>query len=285
MGRDPSRGGGSDHSTSCVMRTTHLKRTISRFLYPFKDVPLQQQHPQRQQQQQQQQQQPPRADSMGLVTTPVAPEDDTGRPMTSHPIDGPPDGEGVAARSPVNERDRAERRPSRFNSLTSAASLNSTIDHDQCSSVGSVTPTASASASYSDVSEFFRGAPGLGTADASIDRSNDARRRSRRATKARSSKFKGGSSKRNVFVPKPPELPSGRMAFFTEIFRLKGTIVLRVVPQMILAALMGLFANVVKLVYCGNDVRSNEVGGIGKFTSFSVFPCGHCLLISKPRNK
>jgi predicted membrane chloride channel (bestrophin family) len=48
--------------------------------------------------------------------------------------------------------------------------------------------------------------------------------------------------------------------FFSEIFKIKGTIVLKVVPQVFLAALMGLFANTVKLVYCGNGVASNEAG-------------------------
>tara|TARA_B100002052_G_C15330834_1_gene354018 strand:- start:132 stop:359 length:228 start_codon:yes stop_codon:yes gene_type:complete len=46
-----------------------------------------------------------------------------------------------------------------------------------------------------------------------------------------------------VFLDKPKEISHGRLAFISEIFKIKGTIVLKVVPQIILAAFVGLFAN------------------------------------------
>ena len=61
-----------------------------------------------------------------------------------------------------------------------------------------------------------------------------------------------------IFAGKVKELPDGRLAFFTEIFKLKDTIVLKVVPQIVLAAVVGLLANVVKIAHCGDDVESNE---------------------------
>ena len=61
-----------------------------------------------------------------------------------------------------------------------------------------------------------------------------------------------------VFLDKPKELSHGRLAFISEIFKIKGTIVLKVVPQIILAAFVGLFANLVKVLYCGEGVASND---------------------------
>lgn len=210
---------------------------------------------------------------MGVVTTAVAPEgEECTRPPTGYRQNAAvARGDGHAPSSPArdanDDRDRVDDaarcngvshgngRTSRFSSLMSNA--DSVVSG--ASSVGSVTPTTSTSGSYSDVSGLFRGAPGLGGVDPSA---SPSRRRARRATAAisRQTSVKREGSKRNVFVPKPREMPSGRFAFFTEIFRIKGTIVLKVVPQIILAALMGLFANVVKLAYCGNGVASNEVG-------------------------
>jgi hypothetical protein len=143
-------------------------------------------------------------------------------------------------------------RRSRFNSVLSNA--DSVVSRR--SSVGSVMSTGS---DTSDVSGLFRGAPGLGAPDPSA--SPSSRRRSRRATAAIARrKAKGVGAKRIVFVPKAQVEPPGRFVFFSEIFKIKGTIVLKVVPQVFLAALMGLFANTVKLVYCGNGVASNEAG-------------------------
>jgi hypothetical protein len=212
--------------------------------------------------------------NMGVVTTPVAPDErEAGAPNdTAANGDGyPPLSTPHAATYNTNDNDGGDEsmhgggggttngngRTSRFNSLMSNASNTSGM-----SSVGSVTPTTSQSDSSSDVSGLFRGAPGLGAADPSASPSRAARR-SRRATMAlnKQGSYKG-SKKRQVFVEKPREMPPGRLAFVSEIFRIKGTIVLKVVPQIVLAALMGLFANVVKLVYCGNDVASNEVGGL-----------------------
>ena len=61
-----------------------------------------------------------------------------------------------------------------------------------------------------------------------------------------------------VFLDVPKELSHGRLAFISEIFKIKGTIVLKVVPQIILAAFVGLFANLVKVLYCGEGVASND---------------------------
>ena len=61
-----------------------------------------------------------------------------------------------------------------------------------------------------------------------------------------------------VFLDIPKELSHGRLAFISEIFKIKGTIVLKVVPQIILAAFVGLFANLVKVLYCGEGVASND---------------------------
>ena len=61
-----------------------------------------------------------------------------------------------------------------------------------------------------------------------------------------------------VFLDKPKEISHGRLAFISEIFKIKGTIVLKVVPQIILAAFVGLFANLVKVLYCGEGVASND---------------------------
>lgn len=223
---------------------------------------------------------------MGVVTTAVAPEDEeaTQPPTESLLNDTMVRGDGHAPSSPTraatnnnDDHDYNARcngvspsngRTSRFSSLMSNA--DSVVSG--ASSVGSVTPTTSTSGSYSDVSGLLRGAPGLGAVDPSA---SPSRRRARRATGAasRQSSFKKQGSKRHVFVPKPRESPSGRFAFFSEIFRVKGTIVLKVVPQIVLAAFMGLFANVVKLAFCGNDVASNEVGtGYAPFFSLSTSP-------------
>ena len=57
---------------------------------------------------------------------------------------------------------------------------------------------------------------------------------------------------------RPRELPTHASAFFTEIFKLRGTILLKTVPQIVLAAIAGLCANVAKIVYCSEGVTSNE---------------------------
>ena len=204
--------------------------------------------------------------AMGLVTTPVAPDEDEevgggGGAVASSSA-------GAPTRDPRAKEDAGEDssydvdwsrhrngatggngRTSRFNSLTSNAD---SVVSGACSSVGSsVTPSEGYS---SDVTGLYRGAPGLGAADPASSRTGRMSRR--RTTVSRQSSF----NKRIVFVPKPREMPATRLAFFTEIFRLKGTIFLKVVPQIVCAALMGLFANIVKLAYCGKDVGSNEVG-------------------------
>ena len=139
----------------------------------------------------------------------------------------------------------SSRRRSRFNSLLSVDSL------PTGSSVGSVTPCSSDS--YTDVGSAQRGAPGLG------DPTPDPRR-ARRKTRARGVTVHRGlrGPRKVIFAGKVKELPDGRLAFFTEIFKLKDTIVLKVVPQIVLAAVVGLLANVVKIAHCGDDVESNE---------------------------
>ena len=62
-----------------------------------------------------------------------------------------------------------------------------------------------------------------------------------------------------VFLDKPKEISHGRLAFISEIFKIKGTIVLKVVPQIILAAFVGLFANLVKVLYCGEGVAATTM--------------------------
>lgn len=136
-------------------------------------------------------------------------------------------------------------RRQRFNSLLSVDSV------PTGSSVGSVTPCSSDS--YTDVGSTQRGAPGLG------DPTPDPRR-ARRKTRARGHTVHRGlrGPRKVIFAGKVKELPDGRLAFFTEIFKLKDTIVLKVVPQIVLAALVGLLANVVKIAHCGDGVESNE---------------------------
>jgi len=84
--------------------------------------------------------------------------------------------------------------------------------------------------------------------------------RARRATRARASTRHRGlrGPRKTVFGGLPRELPAHAFAFFTEIFRLRGTILLKTVPQIVLAAVAGLFANVAKIAYCGEGVTSNE---------------------------
>ena len=60
------------------------------------------------------------------------------------------------------------------------------------------------------------------------------------------------------FPRQTKEISHGRLAFISEIFKIKGTIVLKVVPQIILTAFVGLFANLVKVLYCGEGVASND---------------------------
>jgi predicted membrane chloride channel (bestrophin family) len=64
--------------------------------------------------------------------------------------------------------------------------------------------------------------------------------------------------RKTLFTGPPRELPTHAFAFFTEIFKLRGTILLKIVPQIVLAAIAGLCANVAKIVYCGEGVTSNE---------------------------
>jgi predicted membrane chloride channel (bestrophin family) len=129
----------------------------------------------------------------------------------------------------------------------SAASVDSVI-----SSVGSV------GSGFTTEDEWtgggpFPGAPGLG---GGLD-ADRRRRKSRRATRARDSGFRGASAKRVVLLDKPREMERSRFAFAKEIFRLKDTIVPRVVPQVIAAALVGLVANVVKIRQCGEDITDD----------------------------
>ena len=115
----------------------------------------------------------------------------------------------------------------------------------------------------SDVSGLSRGNPGLGGADdpalTPTSPSGTARRMNRRVTRALNGSHHGlGGPRRMVFLDKPKEISHGRLAFISEIFKIKGTIVLKVVPQIILAAFVGLFANLVKVLYCGEGVASND---------------------------
>ena len=82
----------------------------------------------------------------------------------------------------------------------------------------------------------------------------------RRATRARAATRHRGlrGPRKTLFTGPPRELPTHASAFFTEIFKLRGTILLKTVPQIVLAAIAGLCANVAKIVYCGEGVTSNE---------------------------
>ena len=82
----------------------------------------------------------------------------------------------------------------------------------------------------------------------------------RRATRARALTRHRGlrGPRKTVFGGSPRELPTHASAFFTEIFKLRGTILLKTVPQIVLAAVAGLCANVAKIVYCGEGVKANE---------------------------
>jgi hypothetical protein len=85
------------------------------------------------------------------------------------------------------------------------------------------------------------------------------RKTSMRGGKTNANKHRGLSGARKTLLTNAgKELPSGTFTFFTEIFKLKGTILFKTVPQIVCAALVGLFANVVKLVYCGENVTTNE---------------------------
>ena len=113
----------------------------------------------------------------------------------------------------------------------------------------------------SDASGLSRGNPGLGGADdpalTPTSPSGTDRRMNRRVTRALKGSHHGlGGPRRMVFLNKPKELSHGRLAFISEIFKIKGTIVLKVVPQIILAAFVGLFANLVKVLYCGEGVAA-----------------------------
>jgi predicted membrane chloride channel (bestrophin family) len=82
----------------------------------------------------------------------------------------------------------------------------------------------------------------------------------RRLTRARAATRHRGlrGPRKTLFTGPPRELPTHAFAFFTEIFKLRGTILLKIVPQIVLAAIAGLCANVAKIVYCGEGVTSNE---------------------------
>ena len=81
-----------------------------------------------------------------------------------------------------------------------------------------------------------------------------------RATRARASTRHRSlrNSRMTVFSGPPRELPAHASAFFTEIFKLRGTILPKTVPQIVLAAVAGLCANVAKIAYCGEGVETNE---------------------------
>ena len=88
----------------------------------------------------------------------------------------------------------------------------------------------------SDASELARGNPGLGGAnDPALSPTSPSggreRRMTRRATRAMNGTHRGlGGPRRMVFLDIPKELSHGRLAFISEIFKIKGTIVLKVVP-------------------------------------------------------
>ena len=145
----------------------------------------------------------------------------------------------------------------RFCSLLSVDSLPMTG-----SSVGSVTPCGSDS--YTDTfGSVRRGAFGLGQSSG-----DDAdARRARRKTKLAGGS--GGASRRSahrglrgprrvVLGGAPRDLPRWPLAFFFEIFAVADTVVPNVVPQVVLAALVGLLANAAKVVACGENVASAE---------------------------
>ena len=93
----------------------------------------------------------------------------------------------------------------------------------------------------------------------------------RRATRARAATRHRGlrGPRKTLFTGPPRELPTHASAFFTEIFKLRGTILLKTVPQIVLAAIAGLCANVAKIVYCGEGVTSNDWSALVS----SVVPC------------
>ena len=189
-----------------------------------------------------------------------APEDGSprGEAALSHPHPPAPTPPGPPGPSELPSPAGASPHPrARFCSLLSVDSLPMTG-----SSVGSVTPCGSDS--YTDTfGSVRRGAFGLGQSSG-----DDAdARRARRKTKLAGGS--GGASRRSahrglrgprrvVLGGAPRDLPRWPLAFFFEIFAVADTVVPNVVPQVVLAALVGLLANAAKVVACGENVASAE---------------------------
>jgi len=66
-----------------------------------------------------------------------------------------------------------------------------------------------------------------------------------------------GDRRRTVFVPKARELKQGKWGFFSEMLRFRSTILRKVVPQLVLAALIGVLCNFMKVSWCGEDVMTD----------------------------
>ena len=69
---------------------------------------------------------------------------------------------------------------------------------------------------------------------------------------------KSGAVRRTVFISNAREMSTGPFSFLREILTLRKTVFLRIVPQIVLAAAVGLAANIIKLAYCVDNVASNE---------------------------
>jgi predicted membrane chloride channel (bestrophin family) len=52
----------------------------------------------------------------------------------------------------------------------------------------------------------------------------------------------------------PPELSTHWTGFFCDIFVFRNTVMSSLVPQLIVAFVLGIFAQIVKMSVCGNDV-------------------------------
>ena len=121
----------------------------------------------------------------------------------------------------------------------------------------------SGSEDYSSVGRFGLGNRHVSTGGSSVASGVNLLKKPRRKTKVRYSS--GGGHHRGLRGPRKTtlttptrEMPTTGIAFFTEIFKLKGTILFKTVPQIVLAALVGLFANLTKIIYCGEGVATNE---------------------------
>mmetsp|Transcript_30067 Transcript_30067/g.97866 ORF Transcript_30067/g.97866 Transcript_30067/m.97866 type:complete len:2075 (-) Transcript_30067:133-6357(-) len=67
-----------------------------------------------------------------------------------------------------------------------------------------------------------------------------------------------GGRRRTVFVPQAREMERGKFAFLKEIITVRKTILKKVLPQILLSFIMGVFANWLKTYTCGDNVKTFE---------------------------